>query len=200
MGSEVGRRYYAYGVYGNRIQHRRDTAAAWAAVDPVLASGEIGINTTSGGIRIGDGVTAWSSLSEISGGPAATPDRDIQIMVTDPAGDAITTGDGQAYFTVPESMDGANVTAFQIALTTVSSSGTPTVQLARTRSGSTVDVCSTRPVIDVSELTSYTGTSGVINGSNDDLATGDLLRIDVDTAGTGAKGLMAIITIEPPSA
>lgn len=49
--------------------------------------------------------------------------------------------------------------------------------------------------MDVSELTSYTGTTGVIDTANDDLATGDLLRVDIDTAGTGAKGLMAIITV-----
>lgn len=39
-------------------------------------------------------------------------------------------------------------------------------------------------------------TPGVVNPANDDLATGDLLRVDVDTAGTGAKGLVVSIEFE----
>lgn len=123
-------------------------------------------------------------------------DRAISLLVTDPNGSAITTGDGKAYFTVPALFNTWNIISVHAALTTVSSSGTPTVQLARTRSGSTVDVLSTAVTIDANELTSYTAaTAHVVNTSNDDLATGDLLRVDVDAAGTGAKGLQAIITV-----
>lgn len=47
-----------------RMQQRRDTAAAWLAANPVLASGEIGISTDALSLRVGDGVTAWNSLPE----------------------------------------------------------------------------------------------------------------------------------------
>lgn len=51
--------------------------------------------------------------------------------------------------------------------------------------------------IDANEVSSYTAaTPGVVNPANDDLATGDLLRVDVDTAGTGAKGLVVSIEFE----
>lgn len=46
-----------------RIQLRRDTAANWAASNPVLAQGELGIELDSGKIKLGDGSTAWGSLA-----------------------------------------------------------------------------------------------------------------------------------------
>jgi hypothetical protein len=52
-----------------RIQLRRDTGANWTSEDPILASGEIGIETDASPIKfkIGDGVTAWSSLAYFVG-------------------------------------------------------------------------------------------------------------------------------------
>lgn len=46
-----------------RIQLRRDTAANWTATNPTLAQGEIGIDLTNNKIKIGNGSTAWNSLS-----------------------------------------------------------------------------------------------------------------------------------------
>jgi hypothetical protein len=43
-------------------QFKRATTARWASVDPVLAAGELGIDTTLNIFKIGDGVTHWSSL------------------------------------------------------------------------------------------------------------------------------------------
>jgi hypothetical protein len=45
-----------------KIQVRRDTTANWAT-DPVLADGEIGFDKTLRALKVGDGSTAWSSLS-----------------------------------------------------------------------------------------------------------------------------------------
>ena len=46
----------------NRIQLRRDGAQQWANVNPILAQGELGIEIDTSRIKIGDGVTSWSSL------------------------------------------------------------------------------------------------------------------------------------------
>lgn len=47
---------------------RSGTTAEWAASDaPVLAAGEIGVNTTTGDMRIGDGSTAFASLPLVGG-------------------------------------------------------------------------------------------------------------------------------------
>jgi hypothetical protein len=48
------------------ITLRRGTAAEWVSADPVLSSGEIGIETDSQKAKYGDGVTAWSSLGYIT--------------------------------------------------------------------------------------------------------------------------------------
>ena len=53
-----------------QIQIRRDTAANWTSVDPILAEGEFGLETDTNQIKIGDGVLAWTSLAYfISGNP-----------------------------------------------------------------------------------------------------------------------------------
>ena len=44
------------------IQYRRGAAALWTSVNPVLESGEPGFETDTGKQKIGDGVTAWTSL------------------------------------------------------------------------------------------------------------------------------------------
>jgi len=45
-----------------QIQLRRGTAAAWTAANTILAEGEIGIESDTDYIKIGDGTTAWNSL------------------------------------------------------------------------------------------------------------------------------------------
>jgi len=45
-----------------QIQLRRDTASNWTSANPTLAQGELGYETDTGKIKIGDGSTAWTSL------------------------------------------------------------------------------------------------------------------------------------------
>ncbi len=45
-----------------QIQFRRDTAANWISANPVLAVGEVGLETDTNSYKIGDGATAWTSL------------------------------------------------------------------------------------------------------------------------------------------
>ena len=44
------------------IQLRRDTAANWTSVDPILGLAEAGLETDTNKLKFGDGVTAWNSL------------------------------------------------------------------------------------------------------------------------------------------
>jgi hypothetical protein len=46
-----------------RMLQRRGTAAQWAAANPVLGDGEIGIEKDTGVIKFGDGTTAWADLA-----------------------------------------------------------------------------------------------------------------------------------------
>ena len=46
-----------------QMQQRRDTAAQWAAKNPVLLDGELGVVTDNpNSYKMGDGVTAWNDL------------------------------------------------------------------------------------------------------------------------------------------
>jgi hypothetical protein len=46
-----------------QIQLRRDTAANWTSVNPVLAQGELGVELVTNKIKCGNGVDAWNSLA-----------------------------------------------------------------------------------------------------------------------------------------
>jgi hypothetical protein len=70
-------------------------------------------------------------------------------------------------------------------------------QLRRKRSGSDVDMLSTRISIDSGENDSADGTPPAINASNDDVATGDRIYIDLDGVPTGGKGLAVEMQFRP---
>jgi hypothetical protein len=45
-----------------RIQFRNDTLANWTAANPVLAAGELGLESDTRFYKIGDGITPWNDL------------------------------------------------------------------------------------------------------------------------------------------
>lgn len=55
-----------------QLQFRRGTYAQWAAANPTLAEGEFGLETDTHQFKVGNGLTAWNSLSYggIQGPPA----------------------------------------------------------------------------------------------------------------------------------
>ena len=121
----------------------------------------------------------------------------VSIQVTDPNGDALATGDGKAYFRVPSTINGCNLVGVAAHVTTVSSSGTPTIQVHNVTQAA--DMLSTRVTIDANEKDSKDATAAaVIDTGNDDVATGDELRVDVDVAGTGTKGLIVELQFRLP--
>jgi outer membrane lipoprotein SlyB len=55
-----------------KILFRRDLAATWTSVNPVLSAGEIGLESDTGKIKLGDGSTVWTSLDYFFGSLEAT--------------------------------------------------------------------------------------------------------------------------------
>jgi len=55
-----------------QIQIRNGTAAQWTSANPVLAAGEVGIETDTRKQKFGDGTTAWNSLSYAGGSGTVT--------------------------------------------------------------------------------------------------------------------------------
>jgi len=58
-----------------KVQLRRGTTLEWSTSNPVLLSGEIGFDSTINQCKIGDGATAWNSLSFVSGLPGRTGNK-----------------------------------------------------------------------------------------------------------------------------
>lgn len=119
----------------------------------------------------------------------------------------VTTGDGagDVFFRVPVWMNGYNITAVAAAHVTAGTSATSpvtdtSIQIRNVTQAA--DILSTPLTIDASETDSSTAaTAAAINGAQDDLTTGDLIRIDVDAVpeSTPPQGLIVSMTAERPT-
>lgn len=130
--------------------------------------------------------------------------KPISIQVIDGA-TTLTTGDGKAYFRIPTALNGMDLISASASVLAKSTSGTPTVQLARGRQANATtahafsDMLSTRITIDANEFDSKDAAAAtVIDTAADDVLTGDLIRVDVDTAGTGTTGLFITCQFRTP--
>lgn len=162
---------------------------------PVTKKAAVPFKATSSDIHTGtDDVLFATSKALADAG--ISPRRVCEIKVVDD-NTALVTGDGKYILTIPAEMNGMNLVAAHASVSTVSSSGTPTYQIRNVTDS--VDMLSTRITIDANEYTSYTAaTQPVIDTAHDDVATGDLIAIDKDVAGTGCKGDTIILSFRLP--
>jgi hypothetical protein len=101
---------------------------------------------------------------------------------------AITTGAAKITFYFPVAV---NITGVSAGLSTQSSSGAITIDV--NKGGTTI--FSTNPTIDANEDTSHTAaTPAALTSSPTAFALTDKVTIDIDGAGTGAKGLKVSFT------
>lgn len=112
----------------------------------------------------------------------------------------VETGDGAFSFHVPPYMNGMNLTYVVAYHHTAGAGGDDTlIQLYNVTD--TVDMLSTRLQIDSGEQGSWNAsTSYVIDTTNDDLDTNDILRVDIDQldSGTVPEGLLFGLGAEYP--
>jgi len=110
---------------------------------------------------------------------------------------AVTTGDGKVIWSVPPELNGMNLVSVFASVSTVSSSGLPTVSIENLTD--TAVMLSTLLTIDATEYdSSSAAAAAVIDTAEDDVVTGDRLEINVDTAGTGTKGLFVVLGFALP--
>lgn len=111
---------------------------------------------------------------------------------------ATAVADGKMGAAVPAGMNGMNLVDFTCSVADLNSaaSGATTVVLRRVRGGTAADMTSTGVTIEYGD---YTASDEVIDTSNDDLATGDKLYVDINEVTTAAqKGLHCTATFEAP--
>jgi len=104
-----------------QIQFRRDTAAAWTAANPVLASGELGLETDTSYYKIGDGSTAWTSLAY---GSILGQIADGSVTTTKIANAAVTAAKLASTAVTAGSYTATNITVDAQGRITAASSGT----------------------------------------------------------------------------
>ena len=111
---------------------------------------------------------------------------------------ATAVADGKMGAAIPAGMNGMNLVDFTCSVADLNSadSGETTVVLRRVREGTVAYMTSTGVTIDYNE---HTASDEVIDTSNDDLATGDNLYVDISAVTTAAqKGLHCTATFEAP--
>ena len=155
-----------------------DDATAAAARTTMGALGEASISDTNTGTSTTEAVTP-DGLAGSNYGTAVVP-----IMVFDTTVE-VATGDaaGGVLFRVPSTLNGFDLVGVAATVGTAGTTGTLDIQIHNVTD--TADMLSTKLTIDSGETDSSTAaTAAVIDTSNDDVATGDLIRIDVDAVQT----------------
>lgn len=107
--------------------------------------------------------------------------------------ETVVVGDGKIGFCVPANLNGKSLTAVQASVVTAgTTSGTTDIQVRRRRGASVADMLTTKVTLATA---TFTAGNGVINTSNDDIATGDLIYPDVDALNAVAPiGLSVTLT------
>lgn len=114
-----------------------------------------------------------------------------------PNTDTLLIGDGTANITITSQFNNMNLVSVQAHVYTASTSGLSTINIFNITNSH--DMLSVAVTIDENEKDSSTAsTSFTIDTDYDNVSTGDEIRVDVDTSGTGTKGLDIILTFQLP--
>ena len=106
----------------------------------------------------------------------------------------VSVADGVIGIPINSALNGMVLTLVNATVTTAGTTGTTDVMVRRSRAGSEVDMLSTATTINSG---AYYAEDGVPDTSNDDIATGDMLFIDVTAVSTTApKGLSVTLVFE----
>jgi hypothetical protein len=110
----------------------------------------------------------------------------------------LAVADGRLYFRVPAECNGMNLVGCFARVLTAGVTGTTDIQIRNVTDA--VDVLSTKMTVDSEEVdTATAATPAVIDATHDDMATGDLLAIDIDAVSTTApKGLIIGLVFQLP--
>ena len=108
------------------------------------------------------------------------------------------TGDGKKYFSIPSALNGMNLVRVYGRAITAGTTGTMDVQLHNVTDAA--DILSTKLTWDSTEAgTDTAATAVVINSAADDVATNDLIRVDVDAVQTTpAQGMILVLEYQLP--
>ena len=187
-----------------------------AAVDLLIqgdGTHDINVDVNGQNATIGDGGTSnYINITDAGimkpvGTGSINPHRSAVINVLGTT-TAAATGDGKFYFKVPSSLNGYNLTGVHAQVVTAGTTNTLNVDLARCAtvasgnacSGTVADILSTNLTVDSGEDDSSTAAAAaVIDASNDDVATNQIIRVDIDAIHTTpSQGLTITLEFDLP--
>ncbi len=87
-----------------KILFRRDLAATWTSVNPILSAGEIGLESDTGKIKLGNGSTAWNGLLYFYGSFEG-----VEYVDSITSGTGVTVSGGTGNASTPSISIGQNV-------------------------------------------------------------------------------------------
>lgn len=168
------------------------TSAIQTQLDAKLASSAYD-DATAAETNTGTSTTKYVSPDGLAGSYAGTKPVGLAIVESDTA---VAVADGKVAIPIPPSLNGMNLVTATATVHTQGVTGTTDIQLRRRRSGTDVDMLSTKITIGAE----YHASDGVINTSNDDVATGDQIYVDVDAihSGTAPNGLSVVLEFRLP--
>lgn len=163
-------------------------------------------NTLDSASTTGAGVIEVATAAETTTGTDATravsPDglagssifgRKAIALMWDAPGTSSTAGTKKVHFHVPPSMNGMDLVYVHAELATAGTTGTEVYDI--NKNGTTM--LSTKLSIDSGETGSDTAaTAAVIDTTADDVATNDVISVDVDSIHSGTAGKGAVVTLE----
>jgi len=171
-----------------------------------ITSGTVPVARLSAASTTAAGIAELATTAETNTGTATartvTPDglagsvhgeKVIQMVVVDFA-TALTTGNGKFYFHVPSTLNGFDIVDVHAEVISAPAGSTIIIQLHNLTA--TADILTTLLTIDASETGSDTAAAAaVISGSEDDLTTNDVIRVDIDQIGSSTAGSGLIVTL-----
>lgn len=81
-----------------KIQLRRGDSSQWVSANPVLSQGEPGYDTTTGALKVGDGLNAWTDLAGLGGGTTNEPFIPLSVGVV--GADPVVINEAGTYWLV----------------------------------------------------------------------------------------------------
>lgn len=178
------------------LGHATDTTLSRSAAGVLAVEGvdllKVNANASDAETTTGTSTTKFVTPDGLAGS-SIFGRKTVSIQVTDGATD-VATGDGKAYLTIPEALNGMNLVRAQATVVTAGTTNATTVMIHNKTDAA--DMLS--GAISIASAGTV-GTVGTVNGATDDVATNDVLRIDVDSVSTTApKGLMVVLEFQLP--
>lgn len=162
-----------------QIQIRRDTAANWTSNNPILANGELGLETDTTKIKFGDGSTAWTALDYTVTAKAFTDLTDVDEASIESAdiGKVVKVGDDLKLEFAEDISGGVGVETLL--------SFTPQCNEPPASNFATLDTRNNHPVLDFDDTTNE---SAVFSAIMPNHYTGNGVTVVLHYAMTSAEG------------